>query len=633
MNSDIKGISLNTYTRITAFLIMGLAARRASEEATCFFMSDFLKQCLPHLAALAHRGLMQSKNGFTQLVFSEEDLRATGISQEGMRAARQSGLLTYSKCKDPENPHRQKLQAQFIHLSVQEFLAAARMVVLGVDWGEQEIASGCLDMKDIFAFGLLFDKESQDVSDIRQAVSQRVNNCPLESETEDQLLKMFRELCARADLTEYRFLQAVLIVYESQRKDLAAELAEKLIKTNQLTADVTQMTKIDVIAMCFMINEAKFKKLELRLLYRHAASALEMRDLIRLHTKHRNVECDLHRILFGVMKLICEGGLPKHRSHTQLDETFVSNTSLGHQSQALMNVHAGGIMGKSDISREDLCKAKQEKSETLISECFEASSFYGPVTQLIDSIGFSRDFMLSLELNNGFMTDGDMKTLSTALSRKTILQQLSLYNCGPMTDEGLGYLCEAIKAQHSLTHLALGKLVIPLEAEKNNFFTTDKGMKYLSDAVTNTPSLTHLQLEGASISDVGMGYLSAALASSQTLKSLQLLDIELGNQGLRHLSDTLKLSSGLKHLTIISRDITLQGISHLSDGIRLSTNLDSIVLQCIINDTPRVNTLEQLNDAIRSTNYLVPLKLDIDNLSECGALWVDVHIIRAGHYP
>ena len=200
-----------------------------------------------------------------------------------------------------------------------------------------------------------------------------------------------------------------------------------------------------------------------------------------------------------------------------------------------------------------------------------------------------------------------------------------------MTDEDAESLCEAIKANETLTHLALK--VIPLEAAKKEFFITDKGMKYLSDAVTYAPSLTHLQLEGASFSDVEMGYLSAALVSSQTLKSLELVDVELGNQGLRHLSGTLRLSSGLKHLTLMSRDITLQGISHLSDGIRLSTNLDSIVLQCYIDDTPRVNALEQLNDAIRSTNHLVPLKLDIDNLSECGALWVDVHIIRAGHYP
>ena len=128
VNSDIKGKALNTYTRITAYLIMGLAARKSSEGASCFFMSELLQQCLPYLAALAHRGLMQSKNGLTQLVFSEEDLRATGISQEGMREAKRSGLLTYSKYKDPENPHHQKLQAQFIHLSVQEFLAAARMI-------------------------------------------------------------------------------------------------------------------------------------------------------------------------------------------------------------------------------------------------------------------------------------------------------------------------------------------------------------------------------------------------------------------------------------------------------------------------------------------------------------------------
>ena len=625
VNSDIKGISLNTYTRITAFLIMGLAARKASEEATCFFMSDSLQKCLPYLAALAHRGLMQFQKGLTKLVFSGEDLRATGISQEGLREAKQSGLLMYSKCKDPENPHLQKLQAQFIHLSVQELLAAAKMVVPGVDWGEQEIASGCLNMKDVFAFGLVFDKESQDVNDLRQAVSQRVNTC-LETEMDSKMLKIFRKLCDIADCTQYTFLQALLIAHESQRKDLAAELAEKLITNDVLTVDISQMTAIDIMALCFVINEARFKKLDLRLTYRDAASAMEMQNLIISHTTNKHVEINLIKITIERLRIICDGGRsPKGQSHTQAVKTLSRNDGIGYQSDAIMNVHFAGIMMKTDISQVDLSRVKQGTTE------HSGTLNFSNIAQLYNIINLSRGLKY-FQLNNVIITDGDMKTLSTVLSRKTSLEHLSLSNCGPMTDEGLGYLCEAIKAQHSLTHLSLRKLVIPLEAAKEDFLITDKGMKYLADAVTYAPSLTHLHLEGASFSDVGMGYLSAAFVSSQTKKSLKLVDVELGNQGLRHLSDTLKLSSGLKHLTIISRDITLQGISHLSDGIRLSTNLDSIVLQCIINDTPRVNALEQLNDAIRSTKHLVPLKLDFILLNE-EALWIDVHIIRAGHYP
>ena len=368
VNSDIKGMLLNTYTRITAFLIIGLAARKASEEATCFFMSDSLQKCLPYLATLAHRGLMQFQNGLIQLVFSEEDLRATGISQEGMREAKQSGLLTYSKCKDPENPHRQKLQAQFIHLSIQEFLAAAKMVVSRVDLREQEIkslASGFLDMKDIFAFGLVFDEESQDVTDIRQAVSHRVNTSSREKEMEDKMFKIFRDLCDTANLTEYTFLLAILIAYESQRKDLAAELAEKLIINDELTVDMTQMTAIDIMALCFMIKEAKFKRLDLRLLYAHDASAIEVQDLIMLHTKPRHVEFSPFRICHGGVKIISEGGSPEHSSVTQPEQTLVSNSSIGHQSHALMNVHLGGMLRKIHISQEDLCKAKQGKIKRL----------------------------------------------------------------------------------------------------------------------------------------------------------------------------------------------------------------------------------------------------------------------------
>ena len=282
-NSNIHKISLNTYTRITAYLIMCLAARKASEKATCLFLSDSLRRCLPYLAALAHSGLMQSQNGLTQLVFSEADLRATGISHEGMREAKQSGLLTYSKCKDPENPHRQKLQAQFIHLSVQEFLAAARMVVPGAEWTEQEFKlskPGQFNMRNIFAFGLAFDKTNMNIIDIEVAVNQKKTSSSVENTVESQMLKMFEQISERANSDKEAFFQALLIAYESQRKDLARKLAEKVIINGQLKIYNLHMNAVDVMALCFMLQEASLEGLDFNVSSFDAASATEIRNLL-----------------------------------------------------------------------------------------------------------------------------------------------------------------------------------------------------------------------------------------------------------------------------------------------------------------------------------------------------------------
>ena len=113
---DVSG--LTTYTRITAFILSRLAARRGKSETASLVLSDHLAKCLPHLAALAYRGLSGDTEKLTRLVFEGRDFIATKFSHKEIQQARETGLLVCRDMKDPMNETETKLQAEFVHLSM-----------------------------------------------------------------------------------------------------------------------------------------------------------------------------------------------------------------------------------------------------------------------------------------------------------------------------------------------------------------------------------------------------------------------------------------------------------------------------------------------------------------------------------
>ena len=338
VNLDINGMLLNTYTRITAYLIMCLAGRNANENALSLFMSDAFEKCLPFLAQLAHRGLMHPKNGLTQLIFSEEDLRATGISQEGMRAARQSGLLTYSKHRDPQNPSHQRLQVQFIHLSVQEFLAAAKMVALegeGAKTSFKFSKSGHFRMRNIFAFGLVFDKTNVNMN-IERAVNERQNTSSVDEEAETWALEIYKEMTERAHSDKDAFFHALLVAYESQRKDLARELAEQVIFDGNLKVHHRHMNAVDVMALCFMLSAASLEGLDFSVSSLDTAAATEIRDFLKKSRTLKSFEFHTAKKSDEAMKMICEGvGLSPILSHLKMHLSLNSDKTIDYLSDAL----------------------------------------------------------------------------------------------------------------------------------------------------------------------------------------------------------------------------------------------------------------------------------------------------------
>ena len=642
-NSDIKGMSLNTYTRITAYLIMGLAARKAPEEATAFLMSDSLRECLQYLAVLAYEGLMQSQNGLTRLVFSEDHLKSAGISSECLRKARELGLLTCSTCRDPGNSGHQQLQAQFIHLSIQEFLAAAELVAMRQFREKSDswvFESGRFNMTGVFAFGLMFDREDRNIDSILRAVCNKESSLHLDKNVELQLDEKFKLISKKANLNEDAFPQCILIAYECQRKDLAGKLGESLIVDENLNIK-HPMTAVDMKALLFMLNESNIENLELGkdLKVMDLAVANELKDFLISTTSLQRFQLHSH-LSDEVMMVICNAFSASkqirhlHFRHLFYSEDFndcLSNTLRSMKS--LNSLHLSGCLPPVAMSQ---LFSSIRSSGIIHFELAMPQFEEEEVNHLCDCIALSKS-LKHLDLGYLFMTDKNMSDFARAVIINTSLESLSMINCGFTTGRGMGYLFKVLRDtkvvrivledpfHYNVEEYKRG--LIPLQ---NTFSIRDDAMMYLSDAIRCLSTLTHLILKGVAISNNGMCALSDALIETTSLQLLELNDITVEDDVLRELfiDRESAIDSGDHTCRLFPYRVLFTDMTHMAKVIRNNTSIQSIVLKFNVKVEFREHILKQLNEAIRSADHLVPLKIDCSDETENGTSWLDIHIIR-----
>ena len=638
-NSDIKGISLNTYTRITAYLIMGLAARKAAEETTAFFMTDSLRECLPYLAVLAYEGLMQSQNGLTRLVFSEDHLKSAGISSECLRKARELGLLTCSSYRDPGNSGHQQLQAQFIHLSIQEFLAAAELVAMRQFREKRDswvFESGHFNMTGVFAFGLMFDREDRNIDSILKAVCNKESSLHLDKNIELQLDEKFKLISKKANLNEDAFPQCILIAYECQRKDLAGKLGESLIVDENLNIK-HPMTAVDMKALLFMLNESNIENLELvkDLKVMDLAVANELKDFLISTTSLQTFQ--LHsRLSDEVMMVICNAfSALKQIRHLHLKQFIYSEDFIDHLSSSLNSLHLFGFLPPVAMSQ---LFSSIRSSGIIHFELAMPQFEEEEVNHLCDCIALSKS-LKHLDLRHLFMTDKNMSDFAHAVITNTSLEILSMINCGFTTGRGIGYLFKVLRDTKVVRTVLQDPFHYNVEEYKrglipfqNTFSINDDAMMYLSDAIRHVSTLTHLKLKHVAISDNGMHELSDALIETTCLRLLELNDITVGDEVLRKIFIGLELpwaiNSGDHTLLKASRLNLFTHMTHMAKVIKNNTSIQSIVLKFNVKVEFREHILKQLNEAIESIDHLDPLKLHCSDETKDGTSCLDIHIVR-----
>ena len=510
------------------------------------------------------------------------------------------------------SPFRLKSQFCFIHLTLQEFLAAREIAKMDPSELSAFIYSNASDPKWYlviqFVAGLLHDQENEAVNTFESILcdsliiggpesnqkSLLMMKCFHEYNNEATVEKAASELqkhnefggiidFARCDITP---VDCVAISYfmKHLHKLTELDLAENNItdqgvpylcdalkdghcnKLTKLSLSDNMITDQGVSHLCDELEHEHCKLTKLDL----GCNDITDQSVANLCVALINRHCKLTELDLGVdnitdqgVSYLCDALKTEHCKLTELKiaGNNITDQGVSHLCDALRNEHCnitkldlGGHM-ITDQGVSHLCdalKAEHCKLTELDIDDSDNVTEQG-VSHLCDALKSEHCKLTELHLVDNKMTDQVLPHLSDALKDGHCqLTGLDLSE-NKITDQGVSHLCDALKDGHcKLTELTLGGNTI-----------TNKGVAHLCDALKDGHcKLTELDLSGNNITDQGVLYLCNALKDEQCkLTNLKLYDNKTTEQGLLHLHDALKDGHcEVDMLDFDGNDITDQGV-------------------------------------------------------------------------
>ena len=198
----------------------------------------------------------------------------------------------------------------------------------------------------------------------------------------------------------------------------------------------------------------------------------------------------------------------------------------------------------------------------LMMKCLYETKDEDTVKQAASILQSSITFDNRINIDLHFLWVNDLDCAAIAYLIKHLLGNIILYlGCGQITDEGVPYLCAALKDEHcKLTELHLGSNKI-----------SEQGVSYLCAALKNKHcKLTKLNLSLGRISEKGVSHLCTALKDKHCkLTELNLGANKISEQGVSDLCSALKDEHcKLTELNLGANKISEQGVSDLCSALK-----------------------------------------------------------------
>ena len=216
-----------------------------------------------------------------------------------------------------------------------------------------------------------------------------------------------------------------------------------------------------------------------------------------------------------------------------------------------------------------------------------------------------------LDLSTNNITDEGTKYLAKVLKHVNCkLNRLDL-SSNNITDKGAKHLAEALKHVNcKLNSLNLSSTNI-----------TDQGAKHLAEALKRVNcKLNRLDLSSNNITDQGAKHLAEALKHVKSkLNSLNLLSIEITDEGAKHLAEALKhVNCKLNSLDLSTNNITDEVAKHLAEALKhVNCKLNSLDLST---NNITDEGAKHLAEALKHVNCkLNSLDLSLNNITDEGA--------------
>ena len=421
-----------------------------------------------------------------------------------------------------------RAQYCFLHLTIQEFLAAKYLVDTFSSEELQKFVSshiqdGTWKVVIHFVAGLLAEQEGPQSTDIFSDL------LPSKTDTEEDEIEMNEDSEERNETLiswpAYEDKALVLTIFNCMYENNASdrEVQNKLaeIGCNALNLSFCNLSPLDCLALVHAL-----KSVEGILDFDFSSNNLQSLGCIEIvkllpGNKHCQGLCKVNTLNLSRNKITDKG--VQHLS-TALTQT---NCKLNSLHLEVNNITDKGVEHLSTALTHTNCKLN------------------------------------SLHLGANNITDKGVEHLSKALTHTncTELNSLNL-RLNNITDEGVEHLSTALTHTYcKLNSLNLGY---------NNI--TDEGLKHLATALTHTDctELNSLNLEhNDNITDEGVEHLSTALTHINCkLNTLYLRENIIADKGVKHLSTALThINCRLSSLDLSYNKITDEGLNHLSTAL------------------------------------------------------------------
>uniref|UniRef100_A0A3P9A1D3 B30.2/SPRY domain-containing protein n=1 Tax=Esox lucius TaxID=8010 RepID=A0A3P9A1D3_ESOLU len=462
--------------------------------------------------------LKLSKLAFQQLqkgnlIFYEEDLRECGID---VSEASEYSTLCTEIFKEEYGLYQDKVFS-FVHLSIQEFLAAVHALesCLGKNkYVPPPIQNSHQYYKHIFTSGRLSDLHwrADRLSDLhRRAVDQALN-----SET------------GHLDL----FLRFLLGLSLESNQIILRGLLTQTGSTTQSNKETVKRT-VEYLSQMIRMKSSPERIINLF----HCLNELGANSLVE----------DIQ---------------------TSLRSGTLSETELQpHQCSALayLLLMSEEVLEEFDMKTYKTSKEGYRRLLPVVKTCNRAILPGFRITEencasLVSALKSNPSHLKELDLSNNVLKDSGVKLLSAMLDDPQCrLETLRLSGCG-ITEEGGGSLVSALKSNPS--HL--------IELDPSNNVLKDSGVKLLS-AMLDDPQcrLETLRLSGCLFKEEGCLSLASTLKSnSSNLKKLDLSDNDLENAGVQLLFTGLKdPNCNLESLRLSFCGVTEEGCDSLASAL------------------------------------------------------------------
>lgn len=457
-------------------------------------LPDQVEETLNRVGSLAKTGIQERR-----LMFDSVEVK--GIEDCGL----------FNRMPDCEVlPFKLKSQFCFIHLTLQEFLAAKEIVKMDSKDISNFILTNASDPKWHlvlqFVAGLLRGQTNEAVSSFVSLLCDSLT---------------YITLCDSLTFSSKSKQEAVLMMkclHEYNDATIVEKAASLLQKNetfnNKIDLSYSEITPVDCAAIVFFINK--------------------LHNLMELNLSSNNISDQGISFLCSVVR----------DGHCNLTTLHLGFNDIQDQ----------GVSQLSEALRDANCKLTKLRLPGNYIR-------YQGASHLQDALKNANCKLTKLDLGGNSMGDIGVSRLSEALKDVNCkLEKLDLVETD-ITDQGVFHLCEALKNVNcKLTKLDISGNMISFH-----------GALSMSVALKDVNcKLTKMNLEVNDIGNLGVFHLSDALKDENCkFTRLDLTGVKMGDEGLAHLCDALINENCLVTDLDLSRNaITGQGVSYLQTALR-----------------------------------------------------------------